>query len=288
MNVNVNGIRLVPILLCAINTTLLLSIGTSAVGQFNDLKGTWINPDMQAIVISDTITKENNNYLSTKRHTRSFQLRSYGDTLSFQNHYTSSATNFSKLHIDRYDFKIAQADLHTLVLNPVSKFASDYFGSGKQIVLKKQEYTTDSTIRFEKLVFSSGLCYGECPNYEYELTNKGIFQLHVKTAFLKGNRYMRDSTARGYFVGQVTDSLYRAVIDALQTCYLPQLTISEVLCCDAPLKTVSVYFNGQERKFKTMFPPIIVHKLFTVLQTVYDESPRKRTVGPFVFEQSKR
>lgn len=242
---------------------------------------------MQAIIIGDTANKTDCNYLSTKTNSSSFQLRLYGDTLSFQNHYLSSATDFKKLYIDRYDLMIVQADPQTLVLKPVSQFASDFFESNKPIVLKRQEYTTDRTVQFEKLTFASGLCFGTCPDYEYELTSKGSFRLHIKTAFRTESSFIADSTKQGYFVGQVPDRLYREVIDALQTCYLSQLTMPEVLCCDAPLITLSVYFNGQKRAFKTMFPPVIAQKLVDVLQKVYDESPRRRTDRPFVFEQQK-
>jgi hypothetical protein len=92
---------------------------------------------------------------------------------------------------------------------------------------------------------------------------------------------MPDSTAQGYFVGQVPDSLYRKVIDALQTCYLRQLRIKPVLCCDAPLIKLSVYFNGQKKTVETMFPPVIMNKLLAVLSEVYSDSPRKRIHKPF-------
>ncbi|GAB4043459.1 hypothetical protein [Spirosoma litoris] len=262
---------------------LLFFVVAKATGQVSALKGTWINPEMQAMVINDTSSSSNNNFLSTKKLSSSFQLQLYGDTLSFQNRYTSSATNFKKLYIDRYDFKIVRFEQHTLELKPVSKFSSDFFGGGESILLKRQEYTADTTIRFEKLVFSSGLCHGSCPKYEYELTNKKAFRLHIITAFANRS-FMRDSTAQGCFIGEVPDSLYRKVIDALQTCYLRQLIVEPALCCDAPLKKLSIQFNGQKKTIETMFPPVIMTKLFAVLSQIYDAAPRKRTDTPFDLE----
>lgn len=276
----VNRYRDLPVRLLG---CLLFFVVTKAAGQLSALTGTWINPDMQAIVISDTSSRSNSNFLSTKKLSDSFQLQLYGDTLSFQRRYTSSATNYKKLYTDRFDFKIVHFERHTLELKPVSKFASDFFGGADPILFKRQESTTDTTVRFEKLVFSSGLCYGSCPKYVYELTTKKTFRLHILTAFAN-NSLMPDSTARGYFVGQVPDSLYRKVIDALQTCYLRQLTVEPALCCDAPVKKLSVYFNGQKKTVETMFPPVVMTKLLAVLNQVYYETPRKRTNGSFDLE----
>jgi hypothetical protein len=105
--------------------------------------------------------------------------------------------------------------------------------------------------------------------------------MHVLETYQDG---LVNSAAQGYFVGQVPDSLQYWLVNALQTCYLRQWTIKSVLCCDAPLQTLTVYFDGQQKAFNTEFPPIAVKKLIDVLHTIYATCPRKRTLKPFVIE----
>lgn len=260
---------------------LLICIQLATYGQVSSLKGTWINATMQAVVIGDTTGVHNDNQLSAGDIAHRFDLTKRGDTLDFTNAYTTSADRYKQVHIDRLTFTTTQPDDRTLVLVPVSKLAEKFFGSRRPIIVKRQELTVDSTIRFETLAFSSGPCYGTCPTFEFEVDSRGQVKLHVLKAHYRHLEDSLDVAAQGYFVGQLPDSLRYRLVNALQTCYLRRWLIKSKLCCDAPQQSLTVYFSGQQQMFNTQFPPIAVTKLVDVLYEIYEACPRKRVTTPF-------
>lgn len=78
--------------------------GDNSFAQPRELKGTWISREQDLIEILDT-GHTSNNYLANKLLKEDhFELHILGDTLSFQQTYTTSATDFKVEYTDRCDF----------------------------------------------------------------------------------------------------------------------------------------------------------------------------------------
>lgn len=73
------------------------------------------------MVINDTLNKfDNSNMLCTADIDEGMAFYIIGDTLSFQKQYYSSATNYEKLYVDRYDLVITKQTDTSLTVRPTS------------------------------------------------------------------------------------------------------------------------------------------------------------------------
>lgn len=236
----------------------LIHIGCS---RYETLKGTWISAEQDCIKIQDTINKYyNSNIIGTIMGDASKDLFIYGDTLSFQSRFYSSETNYEKLYIERYDLKIISLTKKELKVEPISSLSKEFFHNRKRIVLIKQEFNVDKSINFEKLIYHSTTCYGNCPKIEMEIdSDKNIY---LSAEFYKNNTFNQiDSARSGTFSGKVPEPQFNELILLLQTCSLKTLVFPKRMGADAPVTTIIVYFNGEKKHLKSMFPPIISEKL---------------------------
>jgi hypothetical protein len=249
------------------------------------LKGSWITADNEWLRIIDTTGVQHDNYFSNSQfHDEHFRLFMVGDTLSFRKTYTSSRTNFKVQHVDRYDLKISKLTDSVLIVSPVSEFSKKFFNDQQQLRFQRQDHITDTTLHFEKIVFHTSKCYGSCNVYHLQVEQTGIFKLH-KAFMYNQETYLEDSAAEGYFSGQLPDSLYQPLLRALRTINLRSLHMDTVLCCDAPVKTMIIYFNGQRKYFKTMFPPKLVDRLILALYNICVYANGSPVKEPFKLEE---
>ncbi|MEX6690106.1 DUF6438 domain-containing protein [Danxiaibacter flavus] len=263
-------------------TAITILFCTSAFAQLNKPVGTWINDDMEAIFI-DSVRDEN--YLTNADFREEpFKLVIIKDTLSFQQRYTSSKTNFKVKYVDRYDFKVDQQSDSILVLRPVSEPSKNFFLGKEVLTFKKQETTVDKSIQFQKLVFHTTTCHGTCNAYHMELNNSRHFKLYAETVYDQDS-FRTDSLDQGYFTGKVTDTLYHKLIAALQTSNLKTLRMKNEFCCDAPIITMIIYFNGQRKYFKSMSPPIVANNLINTLYEICKQNRGTKTNKKFMFEE---
>ncbi|MXV51334.1 hypothetical protein GS399_10170 [Pedobacter sp. HMF7647] len=262
--------------------SFLLSLNSFA--QLKKLKGSWVSHDQEFLLIKDTTLTKNINGLSNAQlRDQYFELEILGDTLSFQQRYTSSRTNFKQLHIDRYDFKISKLTDSNLIIRPVSKFSKQFFPGKSELVFRRQEFTVDSTWKFEKITFHTTTCMGNCRIYHLQIDSTKAFKLRAP---LPSNSIplRRSIVSQDRFTGSVSDSLYDKLIFALKTSNLRTLKMNEVLCCDAPELTIIVHFNGQRRYFKTMFPPLLADNLVRTLYSICENQKGMLTDEKFDFE----
>lgn len=240
----------------------LINIGCS---RYEAIKGTWISAEQDCIKIQDTLNKYyNSNTIGTIKGDASKDLFIYGDTLSFQSRYYSSETNYEKLYIERYDLKIISLTKKELIVEPISSLSKDLFHNRKRIELIKQEFNVDNTINFEKLIYHSTTCYGNCPRIEMEID--GDQNIYLSAEFYKNNTFNQiDSARSGTFRGKIPDPLFNELIQLLQTCSLKTIVFPKRRGADAPVTTIIVYFNGEKKYLKSMFPPIISEKLIRYL-----------------------
>ena len=266
-------------------TICTILIWTTAYGQFDKFKGTWISSSSDVMVINDTINEyDNSNMLCTANKDEGMAFYLFGDTLSFQKKYYSSATNYEKLYIDRYDLIVLKQTDTSITVRPSSKLSKKFFDNRTNITFIKQEFNKDKSIIFEKIVYHTTNCFGSCPIIDMEIdSNRNVY---LKGEFYKdGLGFEIDSIRSGQFAGKLNDTLYNELIDILQTCNLKTLVFREALCCDAPITTLIIYYNGQRKYFKSMFPPTIADELIIFLYFVNEKADLTKTNEERIIEE---
>ena len=277
---NINFLKLI-----ALYTILTLSSCNTAYSQLDKLKGSWVTPDNEFLEIRDTINKsDGSNYIGTPKYDLGLRLYQYQDTLSFQKQYYSSATNYEKLYIDRYDLQIIRFNDTNLVVKPVSDFSKSFFNDKKILTFTKQEYLIDKDISFEKIIFHTSYCFGTCSTYHLEITSNRKTKLHAEQVYKKRSSET-DKDKIGYFKGQINEKKYAKLINSLQTCNLNTLEFDGQLCCDGSVITIIVYFNRQRKYLKSMFPPVLANNLIEALYDICSEHELQRTDEKFVIEK---
>lgn len=247
-----------------IQVIVLILFQATSYGQLSKLEGVWITPSQDLIQISDT-TSHNYNYLCNKvLKQNNFHLALYGDTLSFQDRYTSSLTNFEVKYVDRYDFKVEFSTDSILILKPVSSFSKKYFQNRSILKFTRQEFTTDRSIKFEKLYFESSTCCDETPKIKLHLDSAKRLQLNYKIVSEDfGLLKSKDIS------GTLSDALYQELIRYLQTCNLRNLRFNNPRGADGVTTSLIINYNGQQKYLKSMFPPRIADDLIRYLETLH-------------------
>lgn len=273
----------------ALKTLLLISsflIWTSSYGQLDKFKGIWITPAQELMQIEDTGDLQNNNYLSNSiLRNENFELYIYGDTLSFQKRYYSSATNYEKLYTDRFDLKIISLSDTSFVVSPVTSFSKKFFQNKAKLTFIKQSSAVDPTIKIEKVIFHTTECFGRCNVYHLQVDSSRFIKLHRQLVYSEIIGAPMDTTIEGYFTGQLNDTSFQKLIKAIQTCNIRTLKMNNTLCCDGSVSTIIVYFNGQRKYYKTMFPPTIANELIGTLYKICEIDGLTRISDKFKIEE---
>jgi hypothetical protein len=273
----------------ALKTLIFISLfflWTSSYGQLDKLKGIWITPAQELIQIEDTGDLKENNYLSNaKLSDENFELYIYGDTLSFQKQYYSSATNYEKPYVDRYDLKVMKSNDTSIVVRPVSSLSKIFFQNKYRLTFTRQAFAVDTSIKFDKIIFHTTECFGTCPVYHLEVDKSKNVKLNSQIVYNPITGFQSDTASQGYFMGRLSDTTFEKLIKALGTCNLRTLKMKNALCCDGSIKTIIVYFNGQRKYFKTMFPPMIANEVVKTLFDICEKGGLKKTADKFKIEE---
>jgi hypothetical protein len=258
-------------------TILTILIWSTSYGQFDKLKGTWVSSSQDVMVINDTLNKyDNSNMLCTADLDEGMAFYLIGDTLSFQKRYYSSAANYEKLYVDRYDLVVTKQTDTSVTLRPTSILSKKFFNNRLNITFIKQEFNKDKSIIFERIIYHTTSCFGSCPTIDLEIRNDK--SVYLKGQFYKDNSMFElDSITSGQFVGKLNDTLYDELITILQTCNLKKLSFRGRHGADAPVTTLIIYYNGQRKYLKSMFPPTIADKLIEFLYLVSTKAELTRT-----------
>lgn len=268
--------------------TLIFLVWTSSFAQLNKLQGEWVTSAHELIYISDTTTNSVENYLKNSQlQHNNFNLFIYGDTLSFQAPFYFKKDFNNMTYHDRYDLKIINLTDTTLVLIPVSDFSRAFFKTDEQLIFKRLQYPNDSIFKFEKIIFHTSACHGICNVYHLEIENTRHFKLYAQTVWKITRDFhgVKDNSSQGYFVGRLKKDVYNNLIKALENRYFTKLDTDNILCCDASIITIIVYFNGQRTYYKTMFPQAMAKNLVNILQNICENNKRTKTNERFNIEQ---
>jgi len=150
------------------------------------------------------------------------------------------------------------------------------------------EKKSDTSFKLNKIIFHTSTCLGLCPVYHLQIDNNRQFKLFAETVYRKGSKVSEriiDVNKTGYFTGTVSKDKYKKLIKQLQLCNIDTLTFEDVTCCDAPLITIIVYYNGKRKYLKSMFPPDSADDLITTLNDICEKSNLHRSKFEFTIEE---
>ncbi|HET7116958.1 MAG TPA: DUF6438 domain-containing protein [Hanamia sp.] len=133
-----------------------------------------------------------------------------------------------------------------------------------------------------KIIFHSSRCNGMCPIIDLVIdSNRNIFvnREYYKTKSDIDNRFS------GQFSGSLNQNNYHKLIELLQNCNLDTLQFPDITCCDGPVTTIIIYYNGQRKYFKSMTPPRIALDLISFLKTIGNDKKLKKTTETRAIEE---
>lgn len=264
-------------------TILTFNLGFS---QTKELEGNWISDENE--MISFNSEYDNKSSLTSKIRSNDFYLEVLSDTLSFQSRYYTSADDYKKMITDKYDFKIQNLNDSILTIKPISKFSTNFFGNDNPITFKNQNFITDKSFEFEKLIYHTSTCFGSCPVINLEILKNGTFKLNG--TYYKNRSYdSKDSDRSENFKGKLTEEDLKQLNDLIVKSRITTLEDTKdgnMFCCDGAVKTIILYHNGGNRNyFKAMFAPRLVRELIGFLYKIDEKAELTSTDEKFEFEK---
>jgi hypothetical protein len=252
-------------------------------GQTERLRGNWISEENEMISFIENLDKKHT--LTSKTFNDNFFLEIYSDTLSFQSRYYTSADDYEKMIIDRFDLKVLKNNDSLLIVIPVSDFSKKFFGSENSITFKNQEYIFDKSFEFEKLEFHASTCFGSCPQINLIIDSEGFIKAN-NTYYSDFNGNEVDEEKSGNFKGKLDNSYLMELEDLLIKSKIGTIKINEnTLCCDGVTKTIIVYYSNKRVYIETMFEPRILGELISFLYDLSSKITLKRVEDIFEFEK---
>ena len=117
---------------------------------------------------------------------------------------------------------------------------------------------------FSRLTFHTTACFGSCPAISLNLYSDR--QIEVSRTIYKPNfKGKVDSALTGNYKGHLNEKDFKKVISLLKKINWDTLTFPKIFCCDAPIRTIIILYNGKLEKFKSMQPPKETNDLFSFL-----------------------
>ncbi len=156
----------------------------------------------------------------------------------------------------------------------------DYFWSDSinKFNFKVQEKLFNNSIKkFDKILFSASKCYGICPDMRFEINKDKTIN------FIGGSR----SQKKGFFTGNLTDSLYKELIFLLEISEIDKKNFIGNFNSDAPYYAIEVHYNDKVSFTHTSFLPLVYNKLKFFLLDLYLMLDLKET-EKFDFEFFKK
>jgi len=252
---------------------------TDKTEQNSKLLGHWVNVDDYQLSFTDA----SQNYVNL------FKVRfSETDTITKNGEVLTFLRNYSWTHLNRdtnkYVFKISKVSDSFLYLTPISKFAGYMVDSSGFLKFIRKAYLQDKSIRLEKIIFHSSLCFGTCPKLDIEIDSNHMAFLKRAVINEVGGNWNLNQIKSGNFKGKLTDSSYNELVRLLQSCFLRDLKFPNILCCDASVVTLIIYYNGQRKVLRSMTPPLIADGLITYFRKFGKNPNLKGTTEKFEIE----
>jgi hypothetical protein len=128
--------------------------------------------------------------------------------------------------------------------------------------------------KLQKLIFHSSICYGTCPVIDLEIDSNRNISINRE---VYKEEYETDSILSGNFKGILDYDKYSHLTEQLQSLNIDSLKFPKIVCCDAPVITMIVYYNGKRKYVKSMLPPKATSGLISFLTEIGGEYVLPRT-----------
>lgn len=141
---------------------------------------------------------------------------------------------------------------------------------------------------FEKIIFHSTGCYGNCPVYHLELNGDKSFKLFAEKVYKKDAEPMSedfDQSKTGYFTGQASDSSFQKLTSEIKAIGLDTLNFEGPKYEDGAQITIILYKDGKRKFMQSAHPNIKTRKLIATLYEICETSNAKRTESKFEIEK---
>jgi hypothetical protein len=148
----------------------------------------------------------------------------------------------------------------------------------------KLAHTTPNTVVFDSVDYSTGPCFGLCPEYRLRVYRNQRFKLYASKVYYlipDSFAFHPDSSRMGYFAGTVADTLFKRLNTEIVRMKLDSLQNNGSNCCDAPMKSFTVYYKGRSKNITSMFPPPITYHFINALSDICVMNPMRRTTDTF-------
>lgn len=145
---------------------------------------------------------------------------------------------------------------------------------------------TTSSPEFEKIIFHTSACFGDCPIYHLEIKNDKKVKLITEKSFRNSKLKINEPETRipNYMVGTVNDTTFNRLTTELNAVGLESLEFDGATCCDRPLITIIVYYNGKRKLLQSMFPPEKANRLIEILYEVSKSAGYQKSNEVFTIE----
>jgi hypothetical protein len=145
---------------------------------------------------------------------------------------------------------------------------------------------TKETFSLEKIIFHTSECHGSCSEYHLEIDSNKNTRLFSEKVF--NNNYQKNKAKEGYFSGKIDEANYQKLENLIKSIGADTLNFGNENCCDAPVRTVIVYYNGKRKFMKSMFPPKSTFPMLDQLRFICENHKLKRTNEKFVIESAEK
>lgn len=143
----------------------------------------------------------------------------------------------------------------------------------------QSESCNKNNVDFEKLTYHSSPCFGMCPEIAMNIYENRTVELSITKFKSKG---ARDSVL--HYKGTITKNEHDTLITYLKEIDWKTIEFPKEMCCDAPIKSLILNYNGETKKFRAMFPPESTNKLFQYLYDLAVNNKLPETTEKLEFE----
>jgi hypothetical protein len=119
-----------------------------------------------------------------------------------------------------------------------------------------------------------------CPEISMNVYENRTVELSITKFKSKG---ARDSAQ--LYKGKISKKEFDTLMTYLAEIDWKTIEFDKRMCCDAPIKSLILNYNGETRKYRAMFPPESTNKLFQYLYDLAVNNKLPETKEKLVFEQ---
>ena len=177
-----------------------------------------------------------------------------------------------KTAVDLY--RIVKLSRDSLILSelPTQEFS---LVDQSPLVFVDSAFINDTGLTFNRLTFSTGSCFGQCPVLEISIDSEGNVRF-------QGEQYTNPFI--GSYVGHLPLEWMRRFMMILQRSRIDHIRDHSAWSVDAPIRRLRITFSGKTKVIEgTDFSPLN-WRLFTVLEDAYKEAQLAR-VARVSFEE---